>query len=73
MSAMLAIHTDGLLPEESGGTVRLRDGAYSRFSIDYDFTEAHWEAFRAACKEMARIAVRRRRQARATRSTSTRW
>lgn len=55
VSAMLAIHADGLLPEESGGTVQLRDGAYSRFSIDYDFTEAHWEAFRAACKEMARI------------------
>lgn len=55
MGATLAIHTDGLLPEEQGGTVRLRDGAYSRYSIDYPLLDAHWEAFRAASKEMARI------------------
>lgn len=55
LQAMLAIHVDGLLPEETGGTVRLRDGAFNRYSITYDFTEAHWEAFRLAAKEMAKL------------------
>jgi choline dehydrogenase-like flavoprotein len=55
LQVMLAIHVDGLLPEEEGGTVRLRDGAQSRYSIKYAFTPAHWEAFRTACKEMAKV------------------
>jgi choline dehydrogenase-like flavoprotein len=55
VQAMLAITVDGLLPEEEGATVRLKDGGYSRFSIDYAFLDQHWEAFRTACKEMARI------------------
>jgi choline dehydrogenase-like flavoprotein len=55
LHAMLAIHVDGLLPDETGGTVRLKSGAYNRYSIRYDFREAHWEAFRTACKEMARL------------------
>lgn len=55
LNVMLAIHVDGLLPDEEGATVRLRDGAHSRYSIKYAFTPAHWEAFRASCKEMAKI------------------
>ncbi|MGV3622074.1 MAG: GMC family oxidoreductase, partial [Archangium sp.] len=55
LNAMLAIGIDGLLPEETGATVRLRDGANFRYSIKYDWQPAHWEAFRTACKEMAKI------------------
>lgn len=55
LNVMLAIHVDGLSPDEEGGTVRLRDGAYNRYSIKYAFTPAHWEAFRSACKEMAKL------------------
>jgi choline dehydrogenase-like flavoprotein len=55
LNVMLAIHVDGLLPEETGGTVRLRAGGYSRHSIQYAFTDAHWEAFRHSCKEMAKV------------------
>lgn len=55
LNALIAIHADGLLPEEEGATVRLRDGAPGRYSIEYAFLDAHWEAFRAATKEMARI------------------
>jgi choline dehydrogenase-like flavoprotein len=55
VNALISLHVDGLLPEEEGATVRLKDGAYSRYSIDYGFQEAHWESFRAGCKELARI------------------
>lgn len=55
VNVMLALHVDGLLPEEEGGTVRLRDGSGSRYAINYAFTPAHWEAFRASCKEMAKL------------------
>ncbi len=55
LNVMLAIHVDGLLPDEEGATVRLRDGAHSRYSIKYAFTPAHWEAFRSSCKEMAKL------------------
>ncbi|MBL8917930.1 MAG: GMC family oxidoreductase [Myxococcaceae bacterium] len=55
LQVMLAIHVDGLLPDEEGGTVRLREGSQSRYSIKYAFTPAHWEAFRTACKEMAKL------------------
>jgi choline dehydrogenase-like flavoprotein len=55
VNALISLHVDGLLPEEEGATVRLKDGAYSRYSIEYAFHDAHWESFRAACKELARI------------------
>lgn len=55
LNVMLGIHVDGLLPDEEGGTVRLRDGAHSRYSMKYAFTEAHWESFRTSCKEMAKL------------------
>jgi choline dehydrogenase-like flavoprotein len=55
LNVMIAIHVDGLLPEETGGTVRLRRGGYGRHSINYAFTDAHWEAFRHSCKEMAKL------------------
>ncbi|MFZ5438401.1 MAG: GMC family oxidoreductase N-terminal domain-containing protein [Myxococcota bacterium] len=55
INSMLAITVDGLLPEETGATVRLKDGAMSKYSISYDFLPAHWEAFRTACKEMAKL------------------
>jgi choline dehydrogenase-like flavoprotein len=55
VNATISLHVDGLLPEEEGATVRLKDGAYSRYSIDYGFQDAHWESFRAGCKEIARI------------------
>jgi choline dehydrogenase-like flavoprotein len=55
INAMLAITVDGLLPEENGATVRLRDGAMSKYAISYDFQPPHWEAFRDACKEMAKL------------------
>lgn len=55
INPMLAITVDGLLPDETGATVRLKDGGYSRFSIHYEFVPEQWDAFREACKEMARI------------------
>jgi len=51
----IAICHDGLLPEETGGTVKLQDPEERRVSIDYPLSPFHFEAFRAACKEMARI------------------
>jgi choline dehydrogenase-like flavoprotein len=44
-----------MFPEDEGGTVRLRDPTERRVSIDYPLRPFHFEAFRAACKEMARI------------------
>jgi choline dehydrogenase-like flavoprotein len=55
LQACLALAVDGLLPEETGGTVRLRRDGFSRYSITYDFTPALWECFRVAQKEMAKI------------------
>jgi choline dehydrogenase-like flavoprotein len=43
------------LPEDPGGTVKLHDPQERRVSIDYPLRPFHFEAFRAACKEMARI------------------
>jgi len=51
----IAICHDGLLPEDAGGTVKLRDPEERRVSIEYPLQPFHFEAFRAACKEMARI------------------
>ena len=55
LNAMIALHTDGLLPDEEGGTVSLKRGAYSRIGLQYAFTPAFWEAFKEACKEMAKV------------------
>ena len=55
INSMLAIHVDGLLPEETGATVRLKDGANFKYSITYDFKPKLWEAFRFSCKEMAKL------------------
>ncbi|MBK7858113.1 MAG: GMC family oxidoreductase [Archangiaceae bacterium] len=55
VNAMIAIVVDGLLPHETGGTVRLRDSGYGRHSISYDFVPQFWEAARTACREMARL------------------
>lgn len=51
----IAICHDGLLPEDVGGTVRLRDPAERRVSIDYPLRPIHFEAFREACKVMSRV------------------
>ncbi|MGZ6079541.1 MAG: GMC family oxidoreductase, partial [Myxococcaceae bacterium] len=51
----IAICHDGILVDDVGGTVSLRDPAERRVSIDYPLRPFHFEAFRAACKEMARI------------------
>jgi len=51
----IAICHDGILPDDVGGTVSLRDPAERRVSIDYPLRPFLFEAFRAACKEMARI------------------
>ena len=51
----IAICRDGMLPEDVGGTVSLRDPQERRVSIEYPLRPFHFEAFRAACKEMARI------------------
>jgi choline dehydrogenase-like flavoprotein len=51
----IAICHDGILADDVGGTVSLRDPAERRVSIDYPLRPFHFEAFRAACKEMARI------------------
>ncbi len=55
VNAMLGLTVDGLLPHETGGTVRLRQGGVRRHSITYDFVPEQWEAFRVACQEMARL------------------
>ncbi|MBX7114142.1 MAG: GMC family oxidoreductase [Myxococcaceae bacterium] len=55
LNAVIALHTDGLLPEEEGGTVSLKRGAYSRIGLQYAFTPAFWEACKEACKEMAKV------------------
>lgn len=55
IQSTIAICHDGLLPGDVGGTVKLRDPSERRVSIDYPLRPFHFEAFRAACKEMARI------------------
>jgi len=55
VQAMLAITVDGLLEDEEGATVALKDGAYSRYTLSYKFLDAHAEAFRAGMLEMAKI------------------
>jgi choline dehydrogenase-like flavoprotein len=53
LNAMIALTVDGILDGDEGGTVGLRDDG--RMSIAYPLEARNWEAFRAACKEMARI------------------
>ncbi len=55
INACIALAVDGLLPSEEGGTVGLRAEGDGRLKFNYPLTEPHWEAFRTACKEMARI------------------
>jgi choline dehydrogenase-like flavoprotein len=55
INACIALTVDGLLPGEEGGTVGLRREGDGRLKLSYPLTDAHWEAFRTACKEMARI------------------
>ena len=55
LNAMIGLTVDGFLPEETGGTVRLRDGAYQRLSFKYALGEKNWEAFKEANKEVAKI------------------
>ncbi|MBX7098890.1 MAG: GMC family oxidoreductase [Myxococcaceae bacterium] len=55
LNVCIAISVDGLLPQETGGTVKLRSGAYNRVSFNYDLRAEHFEAFKTACEEMARI------------------
>jgi choline dehydrogenase-like flavoprotein len=55
LQAMLAITVDGLLPDEEGATVALKDGGYSRYTLSYKFLEAHAEVFRVAIVEMAKL------------------
>jgi choline dehydrogenase-like flavoprotein len=53
--ATIGLTIDGLLAEEEGATVRLRNRESRRLSIRYKFVPANWEAFREACREMARV------------------
>lgn len=53
--AMLALTVDGFLEGEEGGTVRLRGPRERRLRIDYPLEPSHFEAFKVACREMARI------------------
>jgi choline dehydrogenase-like flavoprotein len=55
VQALIAITADGLLPDEEGGTVRLRKDSERRVHFDYPLTNAQWEAFREASKVMALI------------------
>src|SRR5713226_8699327 len=55
LNACIALTVDGLMPGEEGGTVGLRAEGDGRLKINYPLTDAHWEAFQTACKEMARI------------------
>ncbi len=55
VQACLAITIDGLLEkDEPCGTVGLRSG-HQRLAFNYQLTEANWEAFRFAQREMARL------------------
>lgn len=55
LSALIALHRDGLLPDEEGGRVRLAGDGGRRVAVSYPLGERHWEAFREAMKTMARI------------------
>ena len=51
----IALCVDGVLPDDVGGTIRLKNPTERRVSIDYPLRPFHFEVFKAACKEMARI------------------
>ena len=53
IAGFLAIHVDGLLPNDEGGTVSLRSDG--RLRVDYPLGPAHIEAFRHANERMAAI------------------
>jgi choline dehydrogenase-like flavoprotein len=51
----IAITTDGFLPGDVGGTVRLANPKERRVHIEYPIQPTQWEAFRDACQVMARL------------------
>ena len=55
LQAMLGLTVDGFLEDEEGGTVRLRGPRERRLHISYPLKAYHFEAFKEACREMARI------------------
>lgn len=55
VNAMISPVVDGLLEQEVGGTVGLRDPGDGRLKIAYPLEAEHFEAFRLSQKEMARI------------------
>jgi choline dehydrogenase-like flavoprotein len=55
VNAVVCTMVDGLLEQEVGGTVALRDHGYGRLSISYPLEPVHFESFLFAQKEMARI------------------
>lgn len=55
LQAMLGLTVDGFMEDEEGGTVRLRSPRERRLHISYPLKAYHFEAFREACREMARV------------------
>ncbi|HVE84871.1 MAG TPA: GMC family oxidoreductase [Myxococcales bacterium] len=55
LNALVSSQNDGMLPDETGATVKLRGGADDRLSISYDLRPEHFEAARASQEAMARI------------------
>ncbi|MGB0589639.1 MAG: GMC family oxidoreductase N-terminal domain-containing protein [Myxococcota bacterium] len=55
MGVLIALHVDGLLPGDDGGTVTLRE--QGRVKLDYPIRPALAEGFRASHEVMARIAL----------------
>ena len=51
--SLIALAVDGLLPQETGGTVTLSPAGAPR--LDYPLMPLHMEAFRAGMKALARI------------------
>ncbi len=55
LGTILAITVDGLLPQETGATVTLRDDGQAK--IDYDWQDVHREAFEEAVVAATRCAL----------------
>lgn len=55
LQANFAGALDGVREGDEGGTVALHPGSARRLKVNYPLTPLHFEAFRTACKEMARI------------------
>ncbi|MEO7921500.1 MAG: GMC family oxidoreductase [Thermoanaerobaculia bacterium] len=54
-NALIALHRDGFLPDDEGGTVRVKGDGGRRLSIGYPLSPALFEAMRESMKAMARI------------------